>query len=189
MTKARDLANGGFGLVLVKPSSVVGGTDNGKGTVSFSAASSVSLNDVFSATYKNYKIIFTGTGANDDLKLRLRVGGSDASGSDYWYLTAWMASNSASMQTPVVAENGTSLILGEIGSSSCLATFDVNSPFLATTTTMNIHNSFSRGTSTGNVRSYFGGGFQDLATSYTGFTIFPTSTTMTGSISVYGYNN
>jgi len=73
MTKARDLANGGFGLVLVKPSSVVGGTDNGKGTVSFSAASSVSLNDVFSATYKNYKIIFTGTGANDDLKLRLRV--------------------------------------------------------------------------------------------------------------------
>ncbi len=27
MTKARDLANGGFGLVLVKPSSVVGGTD------------------------------------------------------------------------------------------------------------------------------------------------------------------
>ncbi len=31
MTKARDLANGGFGLVLVKPSSVVNGTDNGKG--------------------------------------------------------------------------------------------------------------------------------------------------------------
>ncbi len=35
MTKARDLANGGFGLVLMKPSSVVNGTDNGKGTVSF----------------------------------------------------------------------------------------------------------------------------------------------------------
>jgi hypothetical protein len=33
MTKARDNANGGFGLVLVKPSTVVNGTDNGKGTV------------------------------------------------------------------------------------------------------------------------------------------------------------
>jgi len=47
MTKARDLANGGFGLVLIKPSSVVNGTDNGKGTVSFSGVTSVSLNDVF----------------------------------------------------------------------------------------------------------------------------------------------
>jgi hypothetical protein len=43
MTKARDLANGGFGLVLIKPSSVVNGTDNGKGTVSFSGVTSVSL--------------------------------------------------------------------------------------------------------------------------------------------------
>ncbi len=55
MTKARDLANGGFGLVLIKPSSVVNGTDNGKGTVSFSGVTSVSLNDVFNATYTNYK--------------------------------------------------------------------------------------------------------------------------------------
>ena len=57
MTKARDLANGGFGLVLIKPSTVVNGTDNGKGTVSFTTASSVSLNDVFNSTYTNYKII------------------------------------------------------------------------------------------------------------------------------------
>jgi hypothetical protein len=49
MTKARDNANGGFGLVLVKPSSVVNGTDNGKGTVSFSAASTVSLNGYLQA--------------------------------------------------------------------------------------------------------------------------------------------
>jgi len=59
MTKARDLANGGFGLVLVKPSSVVNGTDNGKGTVSFSAVGSVSLNNVFSSTYDNYRIMIT----------------------------------------------------------------------------------------------------------------------------------
>ncbi len=63
MTKARDLANGGFGLVLVKPSSVVNGTDNGKGTVSFSAQSTVSLNDVFSSTYMNYKIIINAIGS------------------------------------------------------------------------------------------------------------------------------
>jgi hypothetical protein len=49
MTKARDNANGGFGLVLVKPSTVVNGTDNGKGTVSFSGASTVSLNGCFNS--------------------------------------------------------------------------------------------------------------------------------------------
>jgi hypothetical protein len=75
MTKARDNANGGFGLVLMKPSSVVNGTDNGKGTVSFSAASSVSLNDVFSSTYDNYRILcrFTDTasgGSNIDFEIR-----------------------------------------------------------------------------------------------------------------------
>jgi hypothetical protein len=65
LTKARDLANGGFGLVLMKPSSVVNGTDNGKGTVSFSAAASVSLNDVFSSAYDNYKIVLNTVGSTD----------------------------------------------------------------------------------------------------------------------------
>ena len=101
MTKARDLANGGFGLVLIKPSSVVNGTDNGKGTVSFSGASSVSLNGVFSSTYKNYRISFdnitmpTGAGATD-LLLRLRAGGSNTT-TNYTGAGFYMTHNSATV--------------------------------------------------------------------------------------------
>ena len=97
---------------------------------------------------------------------------------------------SQSQSASRVAENATSFKIGEFGGSANTITFDVGGPFLAATTAMNIHNSFSRGTSTGNMRSYIGGGFHDLATSYTGFSIFPSSVgpTITGSVSVYGYN-
>ena len=179
------------GMKLIVPTSVSVGSGSGsvatQGTVSFSGASSVSLNNVFSSTYTNYKIVITGTGPSDTFNFRFRVGGADSTGSEYWYVFAWMSSSAASMQTPTVAENATSFKIGEFGGSANTITFDVGGPFLAATTAMNIHNSFSRGTSTGNMRSYIGGGFHDLATSYTGFSFYCDSGTMTGTVSVYGY--
>jgi hypothetical protein len=85
LTKARDNANGGFGLVLMKPSTVVNGTDNGKGTVSFSAATSVSLNDVFSSTYDHYRVVLDAVGLDVDFRFRLRASGSDNTTSNYWF--------------------------------------------------------------------------------------------------------
>ena len=57
-------------------------------TTSFSAVASQSVNDVFSATYDNYKIILnidSTSSASYDLVLRLRVGGSDLSTTVYTY--------------------------------------------------------------------------------------------------------
>jgi hypothetical protein len=80
------------------------------------------------------------------------------------------------------------LTFGELGQSSNTIVFDVGGPFLAATTSLNAQMSFSRGTSTGQARTFKGGCFHDLATSYTGFTFFPTTGTMTGDVSVYGYS-
>jgi hypothetical protein len=179
------------GSKLIVPSSVAVGSGSGsvatQGTVSFSGASSVSLNNVFSSTYRNYKIIITGTGPSDTLNFRLRVSGADATGSEYWYGFMWLAFNAAAMQTPTVAENATSCKVGEFGGSANAFTVDITGPFLAATTAMNMHNSFSRGTSTGQARTFVGGCFHDLATSYDGFTFYCDSGTMTGNVSVYGY--
>jgi hypothetical protein len=183
MTKARDLANGGFGLVLVKPSTVVGGTDNGKGTVSFSGATEISLNNVFSATYQNYSILLEyscatgGTGVN----IKLRVGGSDASTNYNWqFVTLDGTTNSANRTT--AGTGGAEISITGTTAQNFAAITLVN-PFLtATTTGTSINTSSFNTIYTRN--SFFN---HTTAASYTGFTLIP-GAAITGTVSVYGYN-
>ncbi len=73
------------GLVPIVPTSVaVGsgtGTANANGQVTFTTASSVSLNGVFSATYKNYLVIFNEDTASTTsaIQFRMRLAGTDNS--------------------------------------------------------------------------------------------------------------
>lgn len=190
MTKARDLANGGFGLVLIKPSSVVGGTDNGKGTVTFSAASSVSLNDVFNNTYENYQVVIRLTAAGADLSgvlFRFRVSGSDNTTSNYNKI-AWYAGsdNSSGLNNSI---NATSYSLGTMDTSTpTMQTHQllISLPYATDYTTITNPSTTraSSGTHYTNIESvYF-----NATTSFTGFSIFPNTSTITGSVSVYGYN-
>jgi hypothetical protein len=179
MTKARDLANGGFGLVLVKPSSVVNGTDNGKGTVSFSAQTSVSLNDVFSTTYDNYKLIFSSTSKNAVIVgMRMRVGGTDDTASNY----AWaLAKNAYTTSGSFDGAGSTYFFIGNTGSHSSNITIDIMNPFKTERT--NYHGGAVQSPDT-----WWTGGTHTQNVSYTGLTILAASSTLTGSISVYGYN-
>ena len=187
MTKARDNANGGFGLVLVKPSTVVNGTDNGKGTVSFSAASTVSLNGCFNSTYDNYRILcrFTDTasgGSNIDMKLRLS-GTDNSDASSYKFQVASFdggGSNIGRYALTYMIIGGSDATSGQINSWY----LDMFSPALATATGVQ-----SYGLSNNN-NSYLRlvVGNHAVATAFDGFS-FSSSGNMTGTISVYGYNN
>ena len=191
MTKARDLANGGFGLVLIKPSTVVGGTDNGKGTVNFSAASSISLNDVFSSTYDNYRIIMnlTTSSTNTSIAWRARVSGADNSSSNYMWNKLLWNSNS----TPGTATNGSGGLttwgyFGEAGQTSAtsLVEMEINGMF-ASTRAKSISSTSTDDGATGITQIRWGGGM-NVTTSYTSISLIPVSGTITGSVSVYGYN-
>ena len=192
MTKARDLANGGFGLVLVKPSSVVGGTDNGKGTVSFSAASTISLNSVFNATYVNYKIIvnITDNSANDaDIFLRWRNAGTDSSASYYSSYTGinTLASPSVINKTQDPATDGHAI--GKMDNStknSQHIVLDIGNVFLSNYT-RTVFSGFGS-TDTSQLFSYNGGGNHQVTQSYDGLTLASQSGNITGTITVYGYN-
>jgi hypothetical protein len=186
MTKARDLANGGFGLVLVKPSTVVGGTDNGKGTVSFSAATGISLNGCFNSTYTNYRVILNiqGTSVYQDVTFRLRVSAADASGSNYTIFGMYV--DSVSSPTKFATTNGTSLNLADSGTGGGVNIFDVSNPFDAIPTIFTGTRSNATTANTGyQVVTY--GARHSQSISYDGFTLtFPQSST--GTVSVYGYN-
>ena len=185
MTKARDLANGGFGLVLIKPSTVVNGTDNGKGTVSFSAVTSVSLNDVFSSTYDNYMIVVSNlscaTNVND-FKLRLRVAGADNSSSNYetgrYYVGAFATTGAGNTNS----ELGTAFQCLQMNNTIQQGvTIFMQNPFLTANT---VASSIGSG-----LLFDLNGGVTTVTTSYTGFTfITAAGGNIAGTVSVNGYN-
>lgn len=176
------------GLVQVSPTSVAvgsgSGSVDGNGTVTFSGASSVSLNNCFSSTYTNYRLIFIATGSTfAGCYFQTRLSGTTATGANYSYqkLGAVGSTVSASRGT-----GSTTIELGYLRSGGADGwTVDVFAPNLAEPT-KTIHHCTDWGDGT-NLELYFGVGFHFVSTAYDGFTLFPNSGTFSGSLQVYGY--
>jgi hypothetical protein len=154
----------------------------------FTSVTSVSVNDVFSATYDNYLIQFISTTTlNVGARMRLRVGGSDDTTSNYgtrYVFNGWTVNSSMSATSFVFPEFGGDLT----NAPENLMTYQVFSPFLTAKT-------FFRGSgfnsSAGNhTLNEFFHQF-NATTSFTGFTIEQTSgaASISGKIKVYGLAN
>ena len=178
-----DILDGPVGLKRVVPSSVAVGSGSGSvdslGTVTFSGASTVSLNGVFTSTYKNYflvleNITFT---AGSTFGARLRLAGSDSSGANYKYGVERriIATNVAA---PFSNNGDTQFSLGDPNNSTFYADF-INPQDSKVT--------WYRFQQFGNYAGYAGSGFFDLTTQFDGVTFFPSAGNITGTISVYGY--
>jgi hypothetical protein len=176
------------GLVPMVPTSVaVGsgtGTANTLGQVTYSGASSVSLNGVFTSTYRNYKVVGQMLGsAGLDLFIRLRASGSDNS-------TANSYTNQISFVTSatVSAEDLTSTSAKFLpnASSTLINTFSAEffNPQIAAATGIT-----TSAISNQNAGYWVNCGIiHDQTVSYDGFTFLATGGTITGTLSVYGYN-
>jgi hypothetical protein len=153
---------------------------------SFSAAGTVNVNDVFSATYDNYLILLTGSAsANNDINFRFRVAAVDDSSSNYFYQY-----NDIGGATNSVGRSS-SQSAGRVGNCSSGERFASNiifyRPFAAESKfTDAIVTRSSTGSGIGMGR--FLNGF-NTGTSFTGFSLLPTSGNITGSVKIYGYKN
>ena len=97
-------------------------------TTSFSAVSSQSINDVFSATYKNYLVQFVGTQSTSaGFTMRLRVSGADNTNSTYNNAGVTYLSNNST--TTLGAENATSFNLSGGFTRTGNYNFDFFEPF------------------------------------------------------------
>ncbi len=159
-------------------------------TTSFSAVSYVSIDSVFSATYKNYVVIYdiNSASANNNHTLRLRVGGADNStASSYKSATTYMLDNGTSGNNNTTGT--TSWFVGTTKSTDAewsRGELHFFKPFLTEKTNIaQIAIGVSGG---GNLFSEYANHGHNAATSFDGFTIFFSSGTVTGSVSVYGYN-
>ena len=161
-----------------------------KAQTSFATANSVNVNNVFSATYQNYRVHFMVTAKSDtsDFTLRLRVGGVDASGAtDYRYAFMTRSSDGTSADDN---SNGNSFMrIGFAPNPSlvpfAVQTFDIMNPFATQITTF--AGAGPRGLSTTAFAHETFGGIYTPTTSFDGFTLICATGTMTGNFTVYGY--
>ena len=159
-------------------------------TTTFSAVSSQSVNNVFSSTYDNYKIILnidSTSSTSYDLVLRLRVGGSDLSTTVYTYGGIFAKAGNTSQVDYATSGSG-----WNIGGDSAIgqgAQFfvEIGNPFRTTGKHTAYWQSF--GVAGGQNAAATYGAQVAAGTSYTGFSLVERfGGTITGSVSVYGYN-
>lgn len=156
--------------------------------VSFTASSTINVNDVFSSTYTNYRILLSGsssTASNANWTMRLRASGSDTS-ANYQTIRIYGENGAAGSDTNVFGTD--EIALFQVGSSSYksgFGTYDITNPNVATQT--GITGLGSGATSnTASTQLAIIHAQQTDSTQFTGFTILSTQTA-TGIVSVYGY--
>jgi len=176
------LAPSSPGLSLITPTSVAGsGVTLSGGQVTFTAASSVSLNGCFTATYNNYRILVSGlSSASDSYRARLRLAGTDATAATY---THQRIAGSVTTVSTVGGSTDTFFYVGDSDTTVSAWSIDMFNPALAVATqhlTLNLRTPRT-------VQTIVGSHTTDTA--YDGITFFPPSGTITGSLRVYGYRN
>ena len=177
----------GDGLISMKPTSIThSGTSasiNADGGVDFTAVTSLSLNGVFTSAYDNYLIVMRHVLASGDVNIvaQLRAAGVDATASNY----VWQSLTANGSGTNAVRSSATgNFIIGT--TSSTLRSGDVvhvYGPALAQPTAIRCVN--TNGIS--NARLDDAAGTHSLSTSYDGITFAPTSSTLSGTVHVFGY--
>lgn len=182
------------GVVAIRPTSVTvsGGTAtiSGNGRVAFTAGTTgLTLNGVFSSAYRNYRVIATGfkaaSAANDFLYYRLTASGTEASTNYYQASVAFAMSNGALQN--LGGTGATAFMASRIYTSGAYfsCTGDLFNPFLASYT---MYNGQGYGTTSGDDQQLVTSGLNFNNTSYDGLKILPTGASISGEISIYGYN-
>jgi len=199
MSRNRDIANvlskstsialdSEVGLVPVTPTSIAatGGTGSisTTGAVSFTTCTAISLNDVFNATYENYKILFKGVGSTTvECRFRLRVDGVDNSTANSYNIQRFTVSDSTLLGVRSAATSGWFGVITSTAPNTFSA--DIFNPFLAVPTGFISHN--FRNNSNAQIEDYYSQ--HNQSTSYDSINIIAHTGNFTGTVSVYGYRN
>jgi hypothetical protein len=156
-------------------------------TTSFTTQTSVSVSDVFSTNYTNYRILGKATMTSiAAFRMRLRVSGADDTNAVYASAYNFVDPGSGT------GGNGTNAasyysINSDANTNEISFIIDCMYPNVVDETRINFQASWS-GYGTGAPYFNHGGGVFKNTTAFTGFTILPSTSNITGDVSVYGYN-
>lgn len=150
-------------------------------TQSFTAASTVSVDNCFTSTYENYLVAVNASGSSDQLTyMRLRASGSDNTAASY--NTQSLSANVSTVSTSRVS-SGTTWCVGALSTNQNALSVNLYLPAVAVTTVFRALNSYA----SSGAYIFDQSGSHSVASSFDGFTVYPASGTITGSLQVYGY--
>jgi hypothetical protein len=163
-------AGGGMALVIAE--------------TAFTGAATVPVNNCFTSTYTNYKLVLNVTVASGSIGIKMRLSGTDSSTSYYW-VNYDMYSSNAGISSTAVGQNVTSML---VAGDDTQAMVEIFNPQLAQATGFAVQGvklepTTPRAESTvGNAK-----GVHNVATAYDGFTLVPATGNITGTYTLYGY--
>jgi hypothetical protein len=147
-------------------------------TTSFSAVASQSINDVFSATYDNYKIVVDYVNSTSSgFRMRLRVGGADNSTASSYTVQQVLGVSPTTVSSNAVVDSFFALPNGN--TTKCVTEITLIDPFLAENTTLTCYGGRSD-------RVTINSGFHNQSVSYTGITLLAETGTVSGTAYIYG---
>ena len=159
-------------------------------TSTFTASASHSVNNCFSATYANYLVQVSKIIANNstprEIQFRLRVGGVDNTTASSYQTQRLGAHTTSTNYAELLQQNY--MFIEQISDATQMnATINLTNPFTADKTGLDVKANGYR--TTLNFITVYGLGEHSQTVSYDGFTIFPLSGTISGTVRVYGYTN
>lgn len=178
-----------MGLVPIRPSSVViasgSGSANALGQVSFTGATSLSLDGIFSDTYINYLIKLNVTGVSGSVSLRgiLRKSGADLTANTYFSAHTYTVNTTSTQSFDNISPNTFFSILG-VGSAAH-EDLHVYNPFTVSHTYMKA----SYASLSGDLRNGTSASMYLTNASADGIKIQAASNNFSGFIQVFGYND
>jgi hypothetical protein len=153
-----------------------------------SAVTSISVDNCFSATYRNYRITVTYAGASATTTdtLRFRVAGADNTASEYYDAGFLVRPGGTTAGFGASAATSFTNFWGHSTAPNVAFSADFFVPFVTENTKFNILGFAQDGTG---LYSRFGGGLFNATTSFTGFTLISSSGTISATVKVYGYKD
>jgi hypothetical protein len=151
--------------------------------VAGTAVNAINVNNCFSGQYKNYKIIYNGTVSSGSIGVRLRAAGSDEANPLYraQQLDASGTSVSAARSVGDTSWGGVFVPVG-VNTRNVL---EIASPFETVSTSAH---SVRLESPAGNIEMRLFNWGINSTLSYTGISLISGGATMTGTVTVYGYN-
>ena len=158
-------------------------------STTFSSTTAISLNNVFSSTYENYRIVLSSTSTSGQAYFGyFRASGANKTSSLYNFASFYYNQGPSSGNQGVGASLGyaTMGITGGSASSS----IEIYSPFVSSVPTQYYTNYRYSSTSTSaETTGGFFHGYYASSESHDGIYLYVTSGTWSGTIRVYGYRN
>jgi hypothetical protein len=157
-------------------------------TNSFSSVSAVNLNNIFTSTYTNYKVILNVNASSDvAFRWRLRASGTDNTSANYmWGLLGTHFTGQSAYNESINGSLDTAFKTGAIGATyRTVLDMDIQNPQATDYTAYTGCQLYPSAAADG--YAYFTTGVTSVTTSYDGMSIYGSSGTLTGTYWIYGY--